>query len=168
MALRPRRLTQTAFTLCLFETACSSSSPLNGVCRSTCGRAGLLSHTGAAGAAAPTAEQVLRAHERLHHDQSQLRRIGERRRRNKDDHSPPRWAHPSIPLRRDRKARSLSVSQQPTRFSSSRCQPMLASSGDALLPKGLSHRPRELCLCPHAPKQAHSGDRPTRSLNSKP
>jgi hypothetical protein len=50
----------------------------------------------------PSPEQALRAHQRNHHHQSQLQRMGHGLRRCQDDHSTPRPPHPPLPHPRDR------------------------------------------------------------------
>ena len=53
--------------------------------------------------ALPSAEQALRAHQRHHHDQSQLWRVGNRVRRSEDDDGATRSPHPPLPHSRNRK-----------------------------------------------------------------
>ena len=61
--------------------------------------------------ALPSAEQALRAHQRHHHDQSQLRRMGNRVRRPEDDDRAARSSHPPLPHPRNRK-RQLPLQEQ--------------------------------------------------------
>src|SRR6185437_514117 len=61
--------------------------------------------------ALPSAEQALRADQRHHHDQSQLRRVGNRVRRPEDDDRATRSSHPPLPHPRNRK-RQLPLQEQ--------------------------------------------------------
>ena len=61
--------------------------------------------------ALPSAEQALRAHQRHHHDQSQLRRMGNRVRRPEDDDRATRSSHPPLSYPRNRK-RQLPLQEQ--------------------------------------------------------
>src|SRR5271169_3494184 len=63
------------------------------------------------GLALPSAEQALRAHQRNHHDESQLRRVGHRVRRRQDDDRAARPSHPPLPHSRNRK-RQLPFQEQ--------------------------------------------------------
>ena len=56
-------------------------------------------------------EQALRAHQRHHHDQPELRRMGHRVRRRQDDDGAARPPHPSLPHPRNRK-RQLPLQKQ--------------------------------------------------------
>ena len=73
---------------------------------------GYLPFSASGGALAlPSAEQALRAHQRHHHDKSQLRRMGQRVRRRQDDDRAARPAHPPLPHPRNRK-RQLPLQEQ--------------------------------------------------------
>ena len=61
--------------------------------------------------ALPPAQQALRADQRHHHDKPQLRRMGHRVRRRKDDDRAARPPHPSLPHPRNRK-RQLPLQEQ--------------------------------------------------------
>ena len=58
-----------------------------------------------------SAEQALRAHQRRHHDEPELQRMGQRLRRRQDDHSAAGPAHAPLPYPRDRQ-RQLPVQEQ--------------------------------------------------------
>jgi hypothetical protein len=61
--------------------------------------------------ALPSAEPALRAHQRRHHHQPQLQRMGQRLRRCQDDHRAARSPDPSLPHPRNRK-RQLPLQEQ--------------------------------------------------------
>src|SRR6185437_2124981 len=62
-------------------------------------------------AALPPAQQALRANQRRHHDESELRRVGERVRRPENDDGAPRPPHSPLPHPRNRK-RQLPLQKQ--------------------------------------------------------
>ncbi len=81
------------------------------------------------GAAVPSAEQALRAHQRDHHHQPELRRLGQRLRRRQDDHGLARSAHASLPHRRDRHE-SWRFKHSSTTVAAARARPTQRKKGD--------------------------------------